>query len=292
MSQLSPAQMATAWSQRPTDGAAADDWFGANAPSPNTGVTGYAPGGVQAPPVVSTPQTWDQNTFTQMFGTPGTPEELAALEPKLNAAGIKVSRNAAGVAGKIILPNGQYVDVINSAGAGGKGFQWLTGDGGAPNAAAGGAQAPYNFSTDDPSYQWRVAQGLKALQGSAAANGTLLTGGTLKDILNYGQGAASQEYQNAFGRKYNLAGLGLSAAQIGSNTASAYGQNSANLATGQGNANAASTIVQGNNNANTIGGLAGVGAGYAPQIKNWLGGVFGGNKAQTGYQPSDQWGWG
>ena len=54
--------------------------------------------------------------------------------------------------------------------------------------------------TQDPSYKWRLDQGLKALQGSAAAKGTLMTGQGLADINNYAQGAASTEYQNAYNR--------------------------------------------------------------------------------------------
>ena len=38
---------------------------------------------------------------------------------------------------------------------------------------------------------------------SAAARGVLNSGGTLTDILNYGQNAASQEYQDIWNRKYN-----------------------------------------------------------------------------------------
>jgi hypothetical protein len=52
----------------------------------------------------------------------------------------------------------------------------------------------------DPGYDFRLAQGMKALQGSAAASGGLLSGPTLKAITDYSQGAASQEYQNAFNR--------------------------------------------------------------------------------------------
>jgi hypothetical protein len=52
----------------------------------------------------------------------------------------------------------------------------------------------------DPGYQFRLDQGTGALQNSAAARGVLNTGGTLQDLINYGQGAASQEYGNAYDR--------------------------------------------------------------------------------------------
>lgn len=53
---------------------------------------------------------------------------------------------------------------------------------------------------NDPSYQFRLAEGNKAIEGSAAAKGLLRTGGTLKDIAGYGQDLASQEYGNMFNR--------------------------------------------------------------------------------------------
>lgn len=53
---------------------------------------------------------------------------------------------------------------------------------------------------NDPGYQFRLNQGQRALEASAAGRGVLRTGGTLKDILGYGQSLASQEYQNVFDR--------------------------------------------------------------------------------------------
>lgn len=70
-----------------------------------------------------------------------------------------------------------------------------------------GAAPSYSFTpfqapnlTDDPGYQFRLKEGLGAIERSAAARGTLGTGGTLKDLMDYGQGLASQEYGNAFNR--------------------------------------------------------------------------------------------
>ena len=52
----------------------------------------------------------------------------------------------------------------------------------------------------DPGYGFRIGEGMKALERSAAARGGLLSGATLKGIQRYGQDLASQEYQNAFNR--------------------------------------------------------------------------------------------
>jgi hypothetical protein len=56
----------------------------------------------------------------------------------------------------------------------------------------------------DPSYQFRMDQGRGQIENSAAAKGVLNSGGTLSDILNYGQKAASQEYGNVFDRSFGL----------------------------------------------------------------------------------------
>lgn len=52
----------------------------------------------------------------------------------------------------------------------------------------------------EPGYQFRLQGGSDALERSAAAKGVLRTGGTLKDITEYGQNFASQEYGNVFNR--------------------------------------------------------------------------------------------
>lgn len=52
----------------------------------------------------------------------------------------------------------------------------------------------------DPGFQFRMDQGRKALEASAAGKGVLRSGGTLKDLLSYGQNFASQEYGNVFNR--------------------------------------------------------------------------------------------
>ena len=52
----------------------------------------------------------------------------------------------------------------------------------------------------DPGYQFRLSEGNKAVQASAAARGGLFSGKTGTDLQDYSQGLASQEYGNAYGR--------------------------------------------------------------------------------------------
>lgn len=74
----------------------------------------------------------------------------------------------------------------------------------------------------DPGYQFRMDQGIKALDRSAASKGMLMSGAQAKGINDYGQNQASQEYGNYFNRLASLAGAGQSAVaqtgQIGSST--------------------------------------------------------------------------
>lgn len=53
---------------------------------------------------------------------------------------------------------------------------------------------------EDPGYQFRIGQGERALEQSAAARGVLNTGGTLQDLIQYGQSAGAQEYGSAYAR--------------------------------------------------------------------------------------------
>jgi len=53
---------------------------------------------------------------------------------------------------------------------------------------------------NDPGYAWRLKEGQRLLENSAAARGGLLTGSTAQDIQRYGQEYASNEYGNVYER--------------------------------------------------------------------------------------------
>ncbi len=73
---------------------------------------------------------------------------------------------------------------------------------GAPRPTSYGSFAPPNPAdvANDPYYQFRLSEGLKQQQASAAARGTLLTGGFQKALQGYSQGLASEEAGKAFDR--------------------------------------------------------------------------------------------
>jgi hypothetical protein len=94
----------------------------------------------------------------------------------------------------------------------------------------------------DPSYQFRLGEGLKSLDRTAAARGGLISGGALKAAQRYGQDFASQEFGNAYNRLAGLAGVGQTATGAMGNAAGAYGTNAGNLMTGSGAARASGYV--------------------------------------------------
>jgi hypothetical protein len=92
----------------------------------------------------------------------------------------------------------------------------------------------------DPGYGFRLAQGQKALERSAAARGGLISGNTGGALQQFGQGLASQEYQNAFNRyqaeRQSRLGPLQSLAGVGQTSVNALGQAGQNYATNAGNA--------------------------------------------------------
>ncbi|MBC8158290.1 MAG: hypothetical protein H8E94_03050 [Alphaproteobacteria bacterium] len=106
-----------------------------------------------------------------------------------------------------------------------------------------------------PDYNFRMTEGINAIDRSASARGKQLSGQNQKALMGYGQNLASGEWGNYLNRQANLAGIGQTATQgmmnAGSNAAANMGN--AQLAGGNARASAytggASGINQGINNA-------------------------------------------
>lgn len=96
----------------------------------------------------------------------------------------------------------------------------------------GGPQAAQTFLQTDPGYGFRMSEGMKALERSAAARGGLLSGGTGRALSRYGQDLASQEYGAAYNRLANLANVGPQAAGVMSSLGQNYATAAGNLGLG------------------------------------------------------------
>jgi hypothetical protein len=124
------------------------------------------------------------------------------------------------------------------------------------SAGAGGKYAK-DFSMQDfqqdPGYAFRLNEGMKGLNATAAARGGLISGNALRAATQYGQEMGSQEYQNAFNRyqtnrsnQLNPLQSLMGSSQTATNAMGQAGQNYANQAgeayMGAGNARASGYV--------------------------------------------------
>jgi hypothetical protein len=121
----------------------------------------------------------------------------------------------------------------------------------------------------DPGYAFRLNEGVKALDRSAAARGGLLGGNQLRGVTQFGQDYGSQEYMNAFNRYQaerqarlnplqSLAGQAQTSANTLSNAAGNLGNQLSAAAVDAGNIRASGYM----GSANAISGAIGQGVNY------------------------------
>ena len=250
-------------------------------------------------------------SYAQSLGPP-SPENIQKTADYMKSLGYNVQANH-GSDGFFL--NGVGVDMVsNFHGQGPSNWQWLPdgpgAGGGNPNdppgfqtgTFTGGGQYPLasvmgtglsqpwttpfnapdpNSFTNDKPLQWQMEQGTNAVTRGLAKNGTLLTGGAAKALDRYGQGVASQYYNDAYNRaiqQYQQA-YGVFSNNQGNlfNRLSALGSVGENAAAGTGslyqdvgNAQATGANSQGNIAANTATGLGNTAAElwYLNQQKN------------------------
>lgn len=114
------------------------------------------------------------------------------------------------------------------------------------------AYGKYNYQKD-PGYQFRMDEGVKALDRSAASRGILNSGGQLRRLTRYGQDYASNEYQNVYNRIAQIAGFGTGSSTQASNTIVNTGQNIGGALINAGEARASGFVASGNAIANSLG---------------------------------------
>lgn len=147
-----------------------------------------------------------------------------------------------------------------------------------------------------PGYQFRLSEGLKALDRSAAARGMLRSGAQMKAVQRYGEGLATDEYDRHYNRVVgsfdtyanrlaNLAGVGQttnqSLATLGANTANASGNILTTAANNMGNAAMAGAQARASGyqqRGNVMGNLVNQGVGLGAL---YMGGGFGGQQGAS-----------
>lgn len=256
-----------------------DDWFdqqgSPDAPAPTAGQTATPapqsnlPGGDQRAAVEAFIANW-QRTHDPHEGIAGLTQALAQQFPGTVTPylyGNTPSNNEINLGGekyKVLGGEGGpaaywYIPGTNDMGGPeGDGGGWGRLGGGTGSLAGIAAEA----LTTSPGYQFRLGEGMKALERSAASKGTLLTGGTLKGLTRFAQDYASgeygQNYARLFGEQgarynqlYGLSQLGLNAAGQSASGSSSYANQVGNLNTNQ--ANTGSDLITGGANAGAAG---------------------------------------
>jgi hypothetical protein len=156
-----------------------------------------------------------------------------------------------------------YAQVGNAALSRQSDLLGLSGNTGAAGYGTYGPGSQFNMTQleQDPGYQFRLEQGQKALDNSVAARGMNLSGQQLKGTAAYNQGAASQEYGNAYQRymdRYKTLGDTVSGGYTANNQlanyAGQYGANKSNLYTGGGQDQANAAMQQGRIQSDIVGG--------------------------------------
>lgn len=104
---------------------------------------------------------------------------------------------------------------------------WRVAGGAAINAGSAMLQPGYDYKTS-PGYDFRFSEGQRAVESGAASKGTLMSGGTLKDLVRFGDGVASADFGDSFNRQMAIASGGQQAVttlgQLGGQMAGQIGQ--------------------------------------------------------------------
>lgn len=149
-----------------------------------------------------------------------------------------------GSTGSPLMPGGSYGEPTTGYRVNGQTFGTMEDAQAYANAnKTGGTE--WSWQTD-PGYQFRLGEGLNALESSAAARGGLYSGAAMRDALQYGQDFASNEFGNVWNRLAGLSGSGLSAASMGNASGQNYANGASNALGAMGNASAAGAIAGGN----------------------------------------------
>jgi hypothetical protein len=140
-----------------------------------------------------------------------------------------------------------------------------------PELIAASRYQPFDMEQfqQDPGYAFRMREGLRALENTAAARGGLLSGNQLRGVTRFGQELGSQEFGNAFNRYQaeraarlnplqSLTGMGQTTAANIAGQAGQFGQAQAANAAAMGNIRASGYI----NTANALTGAIGQGVNY------------------------------
>jgi len=130
------------------------------------------------------------------------------------------------------------------------------------------AAGPGEFE-ESPSYQFRLSEGLRAIENSAASKGKLLSGQTEKGLVGYAENLASQDYQNWLNNWYKSLDPYYSLATMGGSVGSGVG--------------AMGTQTAANVGSNIVAAGEAIGGGQLGSANAWIQGLSGGSNTLLDY---------
>lgn len=139
----------------------------------------------------------------------------------------------------------------------------------------------YSSFKNSPDYAFALSQGMQGLDRSAAARGSLYSGGHSADVLSYAEGLANQNYNNYYSKLASLASMGQGAASnlgsIGTGNAAAIG----NYLTNAGSAAANGYYNTANANSNMASQIGQIAGQFGSSYLNNLNSPYGANYMPT-----------
>lgn len=140
----------------------------------------------------------------------------------------------------------------------------------APANGQSAQQNAFDVFRNSTGYQFRLGEGLDAVNSGWAGNGLLQSGAALRGITEYGQNFASNEFGNYMSLLSGQQGTGLQAAGAQAGVGVNYANAASNINSANANALSNAAVARANNSNSTIGGI---------------GNIFGSALGALAYQP-------
>jgi len=117
------------------------------------------------------------------------------------------------------------------------------------------ANAAFDMFRNSSGYDWRLKQGMNALNAGYAGRGAIKSGAAIKGAIDYGQNAASAEFGNYLNNLQTQQALGAGAASAQAGVGTNFASNVTSLNAANANALAQGTVASANNTTGMISGL-------------------------------------
>lgn len=137
---------------------------------------------------------------------------------------------------------------------------------GAQGTTTDSARAAFDQFRNSTGYQFRLGQGMDAVNSGYAGRGMIKSGDAMKAINDYGQGMASAEFGNYMGLLQGQAGAGLSAANAQAGVSTNAANNMGNIALQNGSNQANAALLRAQSTGQLVNSLATIGGGLAGQF--------------------------